>query len=228
MENTGTGLLKQPKSAAKLQETSLALNIKPEKLLAKIEKNLPGSVEQAIYLKHALDFNLRPEDCAKMLEMITYGVSLREGDDEDVEVGENLVVNLASNIEKQLVLALQINGEDFREESYFELTKPIATALVMLFDEHAELILKDLVENVDEIRYVFKTPNGEKKRDREALRKGVIAVIRTAWQVLDDGNEFVPMQVHEFLSLWEAMDKEERKLITEDIGWEVMRERFDV
>lgn len=199
------------------------LGIKPATIEKNLEKYLPDAIAQKIYFGLAVDYRLHVQDCARMLEVISCPNRLRDGDDEWVSVGENLVANKADKIRNELIIALELNGQTAREFDGLEINKSTAVALVIVFGDSAESLISDLYGYLEDIRELFFMPDAA--IDRNVLRQAVLALVRCAWADLDRGVSISYLGT-DYVERIREMDFTERKEMYQNITWEDLRERY--
>lgn len=160
-----------------------------------------------------------------MLEVISCPNRLRDGDDEWVSVGENLVANKADKIRNELVIALELNGPTAREFDGLEINKPTAVALVIVFGDSAESLISDLYGYLEDIKELFFMPDAV--IDRSVLRQAVLALVRCAWADIDRGAS-VSYLGTDYVERIREMEFEERKEMYQNITWQDLRERYNL
>lgn len=194
-----------------------ALGTQPETALTRLEKHLPSRIEQGIFLKFGADFKLDPETGARMFHVLRLSDPMEEFYGQNIEVGENLIVNPAESLEDRFKISLDLLSEVTKQIDDIDVSEPTACALVWLFDDCASTVVSDLVSSISISRELFGIP--ESHPDSVVIRSLITFTVRCA--LLDRAaDSIVSNNGYDYIERLETVDDNQLRQLTVPITWD--------
>ena len=173
---TKAGSLALTVTDVRVTAISRRLRLRPETLIARLQRELPSLIEQQFYLTMGPEFAVRPESFAKLLRVKLGSRELQAHDLVDREVGNNLVISRISDLADYMENSLTLVGKIQADFANLGLSMETAGRLALAYGSYAENILDSIVNNVGEIRMALGMR--ESKSDGTVIRVAVDIVVK--------------------------------------------------
>lgn len=150
-----------------VQAIAARLRWRAERLIARVKRALPASVEQLLYLQLGESFRIHPETMATLLREYLGEQTLQSADLEDRSIGRNLYTNKFADVAEFLKNALGMLDKESLDIP-FSISARTAAKLAIAYGDHVEDVISAIVSNLNEI--------AERLRMRHSSEREIIGV----------------------------------------------------